>query len=751
MAGNRAAFEAAVKKGHSYAWEKRWMKAIEQYELATTEFPDDATARSGLAFAYLKGDRLREALREYRKVCELGPGDPSPRRKIAQILEDLGRVTDAVEAWMTLAELSVQQKDLRQAIEAWQQAIRLQPVNKEAHEKLADAHAYRSNTAEAIKQFLTLARLHYEDGEHQQAVEYCQRVLSLDGRNKAARVLLERVASDGETDFTVESIVMRREELGPVDVAVQQALASLAEALLGEGELVEGTERVGTEGNNLESHSSPVPDVGTVLGKAIDAHSRGRIDQALSYYEQAFQMGVGRVEVLFNLGLLYKERSRFEEAVDVLERSVKVPEYRLPSHLALGECHWAQGEANAALDHFLEALKIIELDIMGLDRADEIARCYRDLADSHGSRGDGRETEVFVHSLTEFLSGSDWKRKAVEARQKLDSLAGDGISLILPELLEVPGGDEVLDIMAKSREYLKNDMPFIALEECYRAIEMAPTYLPLHIRLAEIFAQQGKAEEAVSKYAAVAEAYLMRDSPYKAIEAYGRALQAAPMSTSIREKLIDLLIEHDEIDLAVDEYVALGESCYRLARVDMALERYDQALGLVHRTATPTDWEVRILHRMADLHMQRVRWKRAMAIYEKIRQLSPSDEDARLRLVELHYKLGQQELALRELDALIVHYGTLKEFEKITNTLRELVSTDPQDISLRSRLGRIYIELGMKKEAIAELDTVGELQLEAGRKREAIETLRTIIALGPEEKDAYTQLLGELDKSPDSE
>lgn len=751
MAGNRAAFEAAVKKGHSYAWEKRWMKAIEQYELATTEFPDDATARSGLAFAYLKGDRLREALREYRKVCELGPGDPSPRRKIAQILEDLGRVTDAVEAWMTLAELSVQQKDLRQAIEAWQQAIRLQPVNKEAHEKLADAHAYRSNTAEAIKQFLTLARLHYEDGEHQQAVEYCQRVLSLDGRNKAARVLLERVASDGETDFTVESIVMRREELGPVDVAVQQALASLAEALLGEGELVEGTERVGTEGNNLESHSSPVPDVGTVLGKAIDAHSRGRIDQALSYYEQAFQMGVGRVEVLFNLGLLYKERSRFEEAVDVLERSVKVPEYRLPSHLALGECHWAQGEANAALDHFLEALKIIELDIMGLDRADEIARCYRDLADSHGSRGDGRETEVFVHSLTEFLSGSDWKRKAVEARQKLDSLAGDGISLILPELLEVPGGDEVLDIMAKSREYLKNDMPFIALEECYRAIEMAPTYLPLHIRLAEIFAQQGKAEEAVSKYAAVAEAYLMRDSPYKAIEAYGRALQAAPMSTSIREKLIDLLIEHDEIDLAVDEYVALGESCYRLARVDMALERYDQALGLVHRTATPTDWEVRILHRMADLHMQRVRWKRAMAIYEKIRQLSPSDEDARLRLVELHYKLGQQELALRELDALIVHYGTLKEFEKITNTLRELVSTDPQDISLRSRLGRIYIELGMKKEAIAELDTVGELQLEAGRKREAIETLRTIIALGPEEKDAYTQLLRELDKSPDSE
>jgi tetratricopeptide (TPR) repeat protein len=287
-------------------------------------------------------------------------------------------------------------------------------------------------------------------------------------------------------------------------------------------------------------------------------------------------------------------------------------------------------------------------------------------------------------------------------------------------------------------------MPYIALEECYRAIEVASTYLPLHLRLAEIFAYQGKVEEAVSKYAAVADAYLMRHNPGKAILVYRRALLVAPMNVSIRERLIKLLIDHDEIDLALEECLALSEAYYRLARVDEALEKYEEALLLVPRTAVATDWEVRILHRVADLHVQRVRWKRAVAIYEKIRELSPGDEEARLRLVDLRYRLGQEDIALAELDSLIVHYGKEREFQKIIKTLRELVDSRPQDIPLRSRLSRIYVEAGMQQEAIAELDTLGELQLEAGLKRDTINTLRTIISLKPRHKEGYTQLLQEL-------
>jgi hypothetical protein len=50
----------------------------------------------------------------------------------------------------------------------------------------------------------------------------------------------------------------------------------------------------------------------------------------------------------------------------------------------------------------------------------------------------------------------------------------------------------------------------------------------------------------------------------------------------------------------------------------------------------------------------------------------------------------------------------------------------------------------MKGEAIAELDALGELQLEAGLEEEARETIQRIISLGPEDIEAYRQLLEQL-------
>jgi tetratricopeptide (TPR) repeat protein len=744
MAGDRGVYEAAMKRGHSHAWDKQWMKAIEQYRLAVAEFPDDPVALGSLASAYVNGKRFREALREYRRVSELGPADPGPVREIAAILEQLGRFADAAESWMNVAQLYVEEKSLTKAMEAWLEAVRLQPANIEAHERLAEGHALKSNTKEAVEEYLALARLHREEGALRQAMQYCQRALSLDGQSSEARALLEELASGQEAGAGEPISALRSEHLGPVSTAVQEALTSLAEAVLGDGGFAGTSEPATQEADRREPPAASQLQISTILGKAIDCHSRGMIGEALEYYEKALQMGVEPVEVVFNLGLLYKETLRFSDATSLLERSVEVPEYRLASHFALGECHWAQGESDQAVSHFLEALKIVDLDMVSQERADDIIQLYQELAGSREFGADGRRIEGFVDSLTEFFRDSDWQHKVRDVHRKLDSLADEGITPILPEFLEVSKGDEVLDIMAASWEYLESGRPYIALEECYRAVEVASTYLPLHLRLAGIFAHEGKLEEAVSKYAAVADAYLMRDSSRKAIEVYRRALLVAPMNVSTRERLISLLIDHDEVDLALEEYLALGEGYYRLARVDEALEKYEEALLLVSRTTMPSDWQVRILHRVADLHVQRVHWKRAVGTYEKIRELSPDDEEARFRLIDLRYKLGQEDVALRELDSLIVHYGKEKEFQQIIRILRDLVDSEPEDIPLRSRLSRIYIEAGMTKEAIAELDTLGEQQLEVGLKREARNTIQTIISLEPDEKEAYTQLLREL-------
>jgi len=721
------------------------MKAIEEYELATAEFPDDVTARSGLAFAFYKAERLREALREYRKLCELRPYDPSPIEKVAEILEKLGRSSDAAEAWMSLASLGARQRDKRRALEAWQAAVRLEPTSKRARLALAEAYCGASRATEAAREQLEVARLFHEEGDATRALEHCQRSLELDRQNRGAKALLERLASQTGAPVAYPAAAMV-EELGPVTEAVGRALAALAEDLLGEGELMPSPGVSRDKGASAAAGRGDRAELASPLARAIDLHARGLRKEALGYYEQVFDGGLARVEVLLGLGVLCGELSRWEEASRYLQGTLQSPDYALAGHLVLGQCHWALGKSNVALDHFLKALEIIDLAMLGDEHAEEARRAYERLAESGSSWGEGRGSEELVDSVLSLLAGEEWRGRIAEARRRVDSVAEEGSLPILPEVLYIPGGDEVVDTMIETRDYLRRGMPFSAVEECYRAIRLAPSYLPLHLRLAQIFAEQGKADEAVSKYTAVAESYLWKGDSDKAVYVYRKALAAAPMAISVREKLIDLLVGQGGIDQALDEYLALAESYYRLARVDSALSKYEEALALAARAKAPEAWRVGILHRVADLQMQRVHWSEAEGIYKKILTIAPDDEQAAYRLVELRYRLGHETQALTDLDDLIVRCGRRNEFQGLIKMLRELAASNPQDLSIRTRLSRIYIGLGMKAEAIAELDVIGELQLEAGRKAEAVRTLQTIIDLEPDEKDSYTQLLRELEQ-----
>ncbi len=122
-----AAFEEAMRRGHNYAWAGEWDKAIEEYRRAVHESPEDPVAHSSLGLAFLEAGRLREALGEYRTVGKLRPDDLAARRRIAEICGDLGRVTEAAEAWESLALLYEERGAMDQALEAWQEMAHLGP------------------------------------------------------------------------------------------------------------------------------------------------------------------------------------------------------------------------------------------------------------------------------------------------------------------------------------------------------------------------------------------------------------------------------------------------------------------------------------------------------------------------------------------------------------------------------------------------------------------------------------------------
>ena len=257
-------------------------------------------------------------------------------------------------------------------------------------------------------------------------------------------------------------------------------------------------------------------------------------------------------------------------------------------------------------------------------------------------------------------------------------------------------------------------------------------------------AQDGRVEDSVSKYQAVADLYTVREESRQAIGVYKRVLRLMPMEVVIRARLIDLLISFGEIDQALDQYLALSDAYYQLAQVDKALEKYTEALRLVPRASDERRWRIRLLHKMADVQVRRAKWREAVPLYRQLIVLDPDDERAWLHLIDLSYKLGGDRKADQEVVAMLNGFHSRGQSERALSLLQEAVRLHPHQMALRARLARAYIDAGMREEAIGELDMLGELQVDAGLRNQARATIRFIISLKPDKVEAYEQLLSQL-------
>ncbi|MBC7226148.1 MAG: tetratricopeptide repeat protein [Thermoflexales bacterium] len=744
MAGNRAVYEDALRQGAARAWEQRWEEAIAAYQQALAEFPDEPDALSGLGLALAGAGRVEEALPVLQRAADLAQENPVLREQVAQVLERLGRLEEAAQSYLQAADLYLHQQASGLAVERWKDALRVDPSCIPAHVNLLRVYVGQGKHHEAISEYLALATLYRDRGETEKAMELCQYALKLDPRHPDVLALLDALRYGVPTTvgtgplaelFPEERPEAPSEGGNPVETARRAALAQLAEVVFEEA----------------PPHTGPLilrplskREIDTLISRGIDAQERGDIDEAIACYEEVLRGGVIEPAVNFNLGLLYQQKLQFEEAIAQFQQSVSSPQYRLGSFFALGECYRALGRIDEALTHFLEVLKIVDLSTVRQDQADDLIRLYDELAHTYAARGEREQAVEFINTLISFLSAKGWEDKVLQARQRLDLLSREGPVMSLAEMLTVPGSERVIQSIGLAQEYLRRNMPRAAMDELMIALERAPALLPVHRQIGETLVAMGRTEQAVGKFLAIADTYRVRGNFSQAVAMYERVLRLAPMNITARLKLIDLLVSLGEIDRALEHYLALGDAYYQMAQLDQAREKYNEALQLAPRGSPERRWEVKFLHRIGDIDLQRVEWRRAMSVYERIRDLAPDDEKARFTLMDLYERMGRPDRALAELDGLLQHYMQAGKAQKAVSILEKLVQEKPDGIPLRARLAQLYLNTGRREDALRELDILGDLQLQAGKVKDAIATVQVILRLRPPNAEAYRQLLEQL-------
>ncbi len=124
MAGNKRAYHKAISKGLNLAWEGQWEQALIWYQKALAEVSDDPTVYHHLGLAYVQLERLDQALEAYQQAIHLDPEDPLPLARIADIYERLGQAREAADALLSLAKIYQRQQAWAQALQALQRLIR---------------------------------------------------------------------------------------------------------------------------------------------------------------------------------------------------------------------------------------------------------------------------------------------------------------------------------------------------------------------------------------------------------------------------------------------------------------------------------------------------------------------------------------------------------------------------------------------------------------------------------------------------
>lgn len=749
MAGDQKKFQTAMLHADRFSDQENWKDAMTAYRYALAEFPNNAAAIIGFGKAALGSGHVDLAKKAFVQALRINPSNLEALSFMGDVQERTGQLDAASETYLRMGNVYASRNDLDTAADYWVRATSLTSGHTDARHKLADAYAKQGKTRLASREYLTLAAVFQRQGDTARVDEYINLAYRLLPKDAGVRAAREAVTAGQPIDPSqikdAPSAEIPSPELTTEDPYGLDELFALDESqeLRTAGGLVEVARQRATEAlANLIFEDSDNPHVVTIM-QALDAQSRKDGPEAIKLFQQCIQGGIDEPFLYFNLGLLCRERGQLNDAIHYLEMAARDQDYAPSAYFILGDTYYATNELDLAVNNLVEAISVIDLQTVSGNRVYELSQSYEEFTHKFLGQSDSEKIRQFIVSVQNFFASPAWEQKVYEARMRMNSLSEDEHTMSLAEFLETPETEVMVTTLALTTDYMRQNFLMTASEECLRAIQRVPSFLPLHGRLAEIMLKQNRTDDAINKYLYIARVYQMRNQADQSVSIYQKILKLAPMDVTVRAKLIDLYTSFGSIDEAIEQYLVLADSYYQLAQVDRALEKYNEAIRLADSAASPANWKTEALTRIADIYNQRFEWSRAAEALRQLLALSPTNERVMRQLVELYFKQNKTAQAITALDDLLAIYQRKKPAAAL-EMLQDLVEFYPGNTLLRQRLAVALVQNNHIEEAINEYDALGEMQLENGQRDEAIQTVQAIINLGPADIEGYRRLLAQI-------
>jgi len=305
--------------------------------------PDNPNARNNLGLALFHAGRVREAIEQYQTALRLQPSYPGALNNLGNALDQSGRTTDAIAMY--------------------EAALKLEPRYAAAHYNVAKALDRVGRTPEALPQFEESLRI--EPGFAQGRVDYGG-ALSRSGRSAEAVEQFEAAlrARPGFAEAH-DGLGTALAQAGKVAEAIEEYQTALrlepdlAEAADHLGVLLCGAGR-GADGiGQLEAAVRMRPDFARAhfdLGNALV--QAGRIPEAISSYEEALGIDPGLAEASNNLGIVLCRTGRPEEGLARIEAAIRAKPDFAQAHFARATALLQAGRREEAAAEYERVLQL---------------------------------------------------------------------------------------------------------------------------------------------------------------------------------------------------------------------------------------------------------------------------------------------------------------------------------------------------------------------------------------------------------
>jgi tetratricopeptide (TPR) repeat protein len=477
-----------IQNAQKYTAKGQLDKAIEEWQKLIAETPNDGNIYNTIGDLHLKNNSPKEAIEVYlkaaaayneagfalktiavyKKIIKIDPQRMDTYVKLADLHAERGLTGNAIEDYLRVAKHYAREGKVRESLDIYRKIADLDPTNVNIQIKLSELCLKEGLKTDALEGLLKAAEKCSSQGKNTEAESLYARALQIDPQNQVARThVKETSVSSGQSVPESFTSNMAETPAAPARVNADQNEMSLRETL-----------------KKPEATATQRQQLGYFLLK------KGDLEGALHEFRQVVQE--------------YHHEQQWGPAIQVLKDFLQKDPKRIEAHELLAQSYEKSKVIDRAVEEYVTVIDLMIREEHSMTEAMEHFKRIQELDPKH---------PVIQKLKVRFGTGVEPPSETSMSQREASLSSAAAVSSPVVETTGSGSKETIQSYLTEAEVYLKYGLSGKALEQLQIALKIAPDHPEVHLHLKEVYKLDGKISEVVEECLLLAQIYAKNRNP----------------------------------------------------------------------------------------------------------------------------------------------------------------------------------------------------------------------------------------------